>query len=213
MVANQFLDTYTQKAFMKNIPGCTEQYHKLLRAVTEAFKRHKAITVCWLDLTNAYGSVNHGLIDLTLQYFHAPSHFKNVVANLYSGLNVMVTGRSWVTNPIPFTVGVFQGDPLSVIIFNSVMSTLAHSFKQFHHLGYIFSNSFRSFNTLQYADDTCLVADGPSSCQKLLDNVERWLLWSGMQVKIPKCHSLAIHATSGRIYDPMLTLHDNSIHT
>ena len=142
MVANQFLDTYTQKTFMKNIPGCTEQYHKLLGAVTEAFKRHKAITVCWLDLATAYGSVNHGLIDLTLQYFHAPSHFKNVVANLYSSLNVMVTGRSWVTNPIPFTVGVFQGAPLSVIIFNSVMNTSAHSLKQFHHLGYTFSNSF-----------------------------------------------------------------------
>ena len=57
------------------------------------------------------------------------------------------------------------------------------------------------------------MADGPSSCQKLLDHVKRWLLWSGMQAKIPKCHSLAIHATSGRtyMYDPMLTLHGNYI--
>ena len=55
------------------------------------------------------------------------------------------------------------------------------------------------------------MADGPSSCHKLLDNVEHWLLWSGMQAKIPKCHSLAIHATSGKTYDPMLTLHGNSI--
>ena len=44
-----------------------------------------------------------------------------------------------------------------------------------------------------------------------VNHVECWLLRSGMQAKIPKCHSLAIHTTSGRTYDPMLTLHGNSL--
>ena len=70
MISNQYLDTNTQKAFVKNIPGCTEQYHKLLGAVLEAFRRHKSISVCWLDLANTYGSVNHGLIDFTRRHFH-----------------------------------------------------------------------------------------------------------------------------------------------
>lgn len=56
MIGNQFLDTNIQKALVKNIPGCTEQYSKLLAAVHEAFKKQKLISVCWLDLANAYGS-------------------------------------------------------------------------------------------------------------------------------------------------------------
>ena len=68
MIANEYLDTNTQKAFIRNIPGCMEQYQKLLGAVNEAFRRHKSISVCWLDLANAYASVNHGLIDFTLQH-------------------------------------------------------------------------------------------------------------------------------------------------
>ena len=211
MVANGYLDTNIHKAFIKNVPGCLEQYRKLLAAVTEAFKRHKSIAVCWLDLANAYGSINHGLIKFTLQHFYATPRFQNTVAQLYNNLNVVVSTPSWVTSPIPLRVGVYQGDPLSVVIFNSVMSTLGESLKQFQQLGYSFSNSPRTLITLQYADDTCLVADGPSSCQKLLQHMERWLEWTGMKAKVPKCHSLAIQATSGRPYDPKLVLHGASI--
>ena len=141
MIANEYLDTNTQKAFVRNIPGCTEQYQKLLGAVNEVFRRHKSISVCWVDLANAYGSVNHGLIDFTLQHYHATARFRNTVAHLYTALNVVVTTPSWVTSPIPLQIGVYQGDPLSVVIFNSVMSTLGESFKQYKQFGYSFTNS------------------------------------------------------------------------
>ena len=164
MVANGYLDTNIQKAFIRNIPGCTEQYHKLLGVVTEPFKRHKLITVHWLDLANAYGSVNHGLIDFTLQRFHAKTRFRNTASSLYHDLNVIVTTPSLSTNCIPLRVGVYQSDPHSVEIFNSVMCTLGKSLKQYQQLGYTFYNSPRSLTTLLYADDICIVADGPSSC-------------------------------------------------
>lgn len=83
IVANGYLDTNIQKAFIKNVPGWLEQYRKLLAAVTEVFKRHKCVAVCWLDLANAYGSINHGLIKFTLQHFHATPRFQNTVAQLY----------------------------------------------------------------------------------------------------------------------------------
>ena len=124
MIGNGYLDINIQKAFVRNIPGCMEQYSKLLRAVSEAFRRHKSITVCWLDLANAFGSVNHELIDFTLQHFHASPRFRNTVSNLYTNLNVVVTTPAWSTSQILLRVGIYQGDPLSVVIFNSVISTL-----------------------------------------------------------------------------------------
>ena len=128
------------------------------------------------------------------------------MASLYSNLSAVVTSKSWATNPIPLQVGVYQGDPLSVGIFNAVMVTLADTIDHHKHLGYKFTNSPRSTNILQCADDTCLIADGPSSCQQLLTRVEKWLQWTGMKAKVPKCHSLAIRASSGRTYDPALVL-------
>ena len=39
MIANQYLDINTLKAFVKSVPGCTEQYQKLLVAITVVFKK------------------------------------------------------------------------------------------------------------------------------------------------------------------------------
>ena len=132
MLANYFLNTNIQKAFVRNIPGCTD---KLLGAIQESHQKHKSITICWLDLANAYGSVHHDLIDFTLQHYHDPSCFRDMVASLYSNLSADVTAQSWSTNPIPLQIGVYQGDPLSVIIFNTVMATLADSIDHQQHLG------------------------------------------------------------------------------
>ena len=133
-------------------------------------------------------SVHHQLNKFALKHYHSPPAFLNVVSVLYSDLEATVTCRSWSIPAIPLKMGVYQGDPLSVIIFNTVMATLADALKADKHLGYTFSNSYRSMNVLQYADDTCLVADGPSSCQRLLDRVDEWLDWTGMKVKVPKCY-------------------------
>ena len=171
ITTNGYLDTSIQKAFLPGTPGCLEQYQKLSAAITEAHKKHRSLTVCWLDLANAYGSVHHGLIRYALGHYDAPPHFLRVVSSIYTDLHANITSKAWSTKAIPLQVGVYQGDPLSVVIFNTVMAT-ADTLKMDQSLGYKFSNSPRSINVLQYADDTCLVANGPASCEHMLHKVE-----------------------------------------
>jgi len=99
MLSNSFLNTNVQKAFMKNILGYTEPFHKLAVAVQEAHRKHKLITTCWLDLANAYGSIHH---DFTLQHYHTPPCFSNVVASLCCNLSAVVTSKSWGQIPSPY---------------------------------------------------------------------------------------------------------------
>ena len=80
------------------------------------------------------------------------------------------------------------------------------------HLGYKFSGSQEPATFLQYADDACLISEGPESCKRLLKGRERWLDWIGMKAKVPKCHSLALRASTAKTYDPKLHLHDPPIH-
>ena len=40
----------------------------------------------------------------------------------------------------------------------------------------------------------------------MLERVESWLELTGMRAKVPKCHSLAIKASSGKKYDSRLLL-------
>ena len=87
-------------------------------------------------------------------------------------------------------IGVFQGDPLSVLVFNTVMNTLVDTITKRHsNLGYTLAASSQWSNLLQYVDDTSLLSDGSSSCQcqSLLSTTEAWLSWSGMKANVPKC--------------------------
>lgn len=61
MTANNYLNTTVQKALLPGIPGCLEHYHKLLTIIRDAHKKHRSLSVCWLDLANAYRSVPHQL--------------------------------------------------------------------------------------------------------------------------------------------------------
>ena len=212
MTTNGYLNTSLQKAFIDGVSGCTEHQFKLLAAIEEAKAKHKALCVCWLDLANAYGSVHHDLIRFSLEHYHAPAQMITTVSNLYQGLTGVVRTKKWSTGPFPMEIGVFQGDPLSVIIFNTVMNTLIDTLqKSREDLGYCFTKSKHKCNLLQYADDTCLVSNGPAACRSMLKTTEQWLEWSNMEAKVPKCCSLAIHASSGKPYDPQLLLNDKVI--
>jgi hypothetical protein len=206
MVTNKYLDSSLQKAFMPTVPGCTEHHQKLSSILAEAHSNHKSVAVSWLDLANAYGSVHHSLIDFSLRHYHAPPQFLSTVQALYTGLHAKVITAEWETPVISLQKGVYQGDPLSVVIFNTVMNTLLDTVSLRTDLGYRFSNSRRRVNILQYADDTCLIANSPASCQYLLDTTSNWLQWSGMSAKVPKCQCLSLQGSSGKLADPHLTL-------
>ena len=210
MITNRFFDRSVQKAFMPATAGCTEHHLKLTSILSDAKKKQRSLAVCWMDLANAYGSVHHSLIMYSLRHYHAPPKLTGLVQAFYSGLAAKVSSESWVTSVIPIQVGVYQGDPLSVVIFNTVINTLVDTLKTRVDLGYRFSLSQQPVNILQYADDTCLIGNSPSSCQHLVNIMATWLHWSGMEAKIPTCASLGLQTSTGTKIDPMLSL-DNQL--
>ena len=201
MTSNEYLDSNIQKAFMTAVPGCTEHHSKLAAVLSDARSKHKSLAICWLDLANAYGSVHHSLIQFALRHYHAPQKFQSIVASLYSNLSASIKTNEWATSCIPLEIGVYQGDPLSVVIFNTVMNTMVDTLKLQTDLGYVLDTN-HSINLLQYADDTCVIAESTAACQCLLDTVDRWLAWSGMRAKVSKCHSLALQGSTGSPIDP-----------
>ena len=148
MTSNGFLNASIQKAFMPSVPDCIEHYAKLVIAVHEAHVRHKSLTVSWLDLVNAYGSVHHNLISFSLHHYGVSDHFTSLIANFYSGLSTSVYTQDWCTPLIPINKGFFQGDPFSVIIFNTVMNTYIDAIKPHLSLSYRFTNSPQSLGLL-----------------------------------------------------------------
>ena len=59
MLDNKYVDTSVQKGGIPGFSGCAEHTSALTQLLHEARIDHKDLTVIWLDLANAYGSIPH----------------------------------------------------------------------------------------------------------------------------------------------------------
>ena len=136
-------------------------------------------SVCagWTWQMPLHGSIHHDLIQFSFSHYNAPAAIRmtSMVSNLYQNLTGAVSTKSWMTDPIHLQIGIYQGDHLSVLVFNTVMKTLLDTITKCHpDLGYQLSSSSIKSNLLQYANDTSLLADGPFSCKALLATTEAY---------------------------------------
>jgi len=62
---------------------------------TQLIKEAKAtkgdLTVLWLDLANAYGTVPHKLVDLTLKKYHVPEEFHKLLRHFFDNFKMRFT--------------------------------------------------------------------------------------------------------------------------
>ena len=174
MRANGYLDSDLQKAFLPTTPGVVEHQAKLAAVIRSARQQKRSLAVAWLDIANAYGSVHHSLIQFSLAHYHAPPEFCHLLQSWYSGLSATISTDAWSTDPVPLELGVYQGDPLSVVIFLTVMNTLSDTLCSRKDLGFTLPQSSTTINHLLYADDACIISNTPAGCQHLLDMVQHW---------------------------------------
>ena len=200
--------TSTLKAFLPTIPWVVEHQAKLAAVIKSARQQKRSLAIAWLDIANAYGSVHHSLIQFSLAHYHAPPEFCRLLQSWYTGLSGIISTDRWCTDPVP---GVYQGDPLSVVIFLTVMNTLSDTLCTRGDLGFSLPQSSISINHLLYADDACVISNTPAGCQYLLNMVQRWLEWAHLTAKVPKCRSMAIQASTGKRVCPSLTISGDSI--
>ena len=208
MRTNGYLDPDLQKAFLPTIPWVVEHQAKLAAVIKSARQQKRSLAIAWLDIANAYGSVHHSLIQFSLAHYHAPPEFCRLLQSWYTGLSGIISTDRWCTDPVP---GVYQGDPLSVVIFLTVMNTLSDTLCTRGDLGFSLPQSSISINHLLYADDACVISNTPAGCQYLLNMVQRWLEWAHLTAKVPKCRSMAIQASTGKRVCPSLTISGDSI--
>ena len=213
LLSNGFLDTSVQKAFLPGVCGTDEHHFKLWSLMEDARRNRRCLSVCWLDFANAYGSVPHWLVRESFVLHHAPLHLQKVVMNLYSSLQLLVSTSEWSTPSIPCHKGVFQGDPFSVIVFNTVINTLVLQLQQSApSIGYKLQNTEHIVNTLLFADDLTLLARNSKNLQTLCDIVSKWCCWSQLSIKPSKCSSLSLSfKPSYHARDPAVSVSGSSI--
>jgi hypothetical protein len=115
--SNGLIDTTVQKAFMRGISGCTDHNFVLHELLAYARKLKKMLHCTFFDLADAFGSVSHNLIKISLERFRFHPRIVSNFVNVYSQLNGSVLTKDWQSENFLFEKGVFQGTLVVLLFF------------------------------------------------------------------------------------------------
>ena len=219
MIKNGYFDTTVQKGFMREVAGCVEHSETIYRAAQDARIHGRDLCVSWIDLANAYGSVKHSLIHFSLEWYHVPDQFRQLMWHYYEGLMASVMVGKLQTDWFWFGIGVFQGCTVSTVLFNAGFNTTfqhLQSLKADCAYQFRYEKKGKPLRLLQtgYADDLALVTgtrmgvDAFANNEKVLQRLQEWSEWSkaggakGLVVKPKKC--IAAGFRNGEPVDPKL---------
>ena len=119
MLKNRYNNTRIQKGFIEEVAGYIDHSEVAHEAMLDAHAHKKNLCVSWIDLANTYGSVRHSMILFTLEWYHVPTDFAQIVFMYYEGLMASVIVGSEQTSWFRYQQGVFQGCTLSTMLFNT----------------------------------------------------------------------------------------------
>ncbi|KRX12846.1 Retrovirus-related Pol polyprotein from type-2 retrotransposable element R2DM, partial [Trichinella nelsoni] len=156
--------------------------------VRDAHKSGKELNIVCVDLAKAFDTVNHSSIDRALRMHGLDANSRALIAEMVTGSTTAIKGDGGVlSNKIEINQGVRQGDPISPLLFNSVMDELIERLEQ-SGVGYKINNT--EVVTLAFADDVTLVSSSHRGMEKLLSITHDFINERGLKLNIRKCKGI-----------------------
>lgn len=193
-----------QVAFRNGVDGVSNNL-ATLRTIIEVRKRTNCdLPVVFLDLKKAFDSVNHEAVFQTMADLECPTLFINYLKQLYSTAKTSLELSNGKSATIRVGRGVFQGDPLSPIVFNHIMDRALKKLDD--DLGYPCGGISVTFTA--FADDITIIGDSIVGTQSnintlIVDELGKY----GLTANPSKCLSLSI-MTDGRSRAKILDTND-----
>ena len=192
VIDNGFIDTSVQKGSIRETPGCWEHTAMMWSALKDAKKNKGSLSVLWLDLANAYGSVPHNLIVFALRRYGVPERWVNIIRQYYWGLWGRSSSKAAASDWIQYEKGVFAGCPVSVILFLLAFNIVIEFVKLGKPKGYVMSSGevlsvFRAF-----MDDLSVLCESIGEVDNALRRTDTVLKWARMKLKAPKSRSFVL---------------------
>lgn len=179
-----------QRAFIE-ADGCNEASSVIYSIIKDAKSRRKRMHMAFLDVKKAFDSVEFRSIISAMASKGAPTSLQRYLFNLYTGSTTTLSTNNGSATIKP-TRGVRQGDPLSPILFNSIIDNVLEALPS--RTGYTFktSTSSTSINSLAFADDLVLIAHTQNGLQELINIAVGVLHKAGLSLNPAKCKTLSI---------------------
>ena len=188
---NEYIDISVQKGGIPGVSGCLEHTSVLTQLIKDTVKNKGNLAVIWLDLANAYGTIPHKLIEITLEKYHVPVELREMIMDYYSNFHIRFSTKDFTTALQELEIGIITGCTLSVILFCGAMNLVVKSTEK-KSRGAKTNSSMTQPPNKAFVDDMTIttksVVEGRWTLSELVEVFE----WARMKFKASKSRSLVI---------------------
>ena len=190
MTKNGYIDTSTQKGGVEGFSGCWEHNSIITQLLCDAKANKGDVSMIWLDLANAYGSVPHELVKLSLQKYHVPPKVQNIIRDYFDQLKFRFTVANYTTHWQRLEKGIITGCTISVIVFLAAINILIKTAEKECKGPKI--NGIQQKSLKAFMDDMTVNAAQPQGARWILKKLYELTTWARMSFKPKKCRSIVI---------------------
>ena len=97
LTENGYINTSVQKGGIPGVSGCLEYATMIWDAIQSAKSEKLSLDVVLLDLTNAYESVPHQLIQIALRMYHVTEDIQVMLDKYLNGFRVSFSTNNYTT--------------------------------------------------------------------------------------------------------------------
>lgn len=191
LLGNSYLDVSVQKGGIPGVPGCLEHATMIWDAIQKAKTGRKNLDVIWLDLANAYGSVPHEMIQMSLQAYHVPPNIREMLKIYFDGFSMRFSTKEYTTSWIDLDVGIAMGCAISPILFVLAMEVLlkaASGGAKPADLG----KGYQTPPLKAFMDDTTVISTNENDTREMLKRLDEVVAAARMLFKPKKSRSLSL---------------------
>ncbi|XP_026059304.1 uncharacterized protein LOC113043970 [Carassius auratus] len=191
MVKNKFVDTSVQKGGIPGFSGCLEHTGILNQLNSEAKGSKGNLTVVWLDLAYAYGSIPHGLINTAMEHYHIPYLTRGIITSYFGGFKLWFKTAHFTTQWQDLEKGIVTGCTISPILFVMGMNLLITAAEK-EYRGPSMESGIRQPPIRVFMDDLTITTSTHVQARWILKALEDGVTWARMKFKTRKSRSMLI---------------------
>lgn len=181
-----------QVAFRMGIDGVSRNLETLRTILEDRNRELKRLHIVALDIKKAFDSVLHEAVIETMSELKCPTLFLNYLKRMYSSAKTCLELGNGESANIRIGQGVFQGDPLSPVIFNHVIDRAIKKLDD----DYGYPCGHTRVTCTAFADDVMIVGETITGTQLNIDTLVCELEKFGLVMNPSKCQSLSIKQDS-----------------
>lgn len=189
---NDIVNRHLQKGNYRSFSGVQENVRIVKELITDANKNEKALSMLFLDIKNAYGTIKQEVIMHALEQYNFPFQFVDYVKRFYNNNQVRLTVNNKESEILDWNVGIFQGCSLSNILFivsiNLILDEIEHKFNE---SGYQYND--RNIILMSFVDDIVLVTHDREKLMRIYGQIEHLLNVFGFKLNYKKLRLLEVN--------------------